>query len=177
MKGARGKYNKKMLSIVEKMRRDGATDKEIYEALNINHTTFYEWLIPDTKRFKKEFKESYARGREIMVQDIENAMLKKAKGFEYEEMQTTFIPNKDGKPTQKESKRIRKYFPPDPSAAQLLLQAEQPDKYSTRQKTEHSGVIQNVNRNIDLSKRTDEEIDLLIAQAKKEIEEESNENK
>lgn len=58
----------------------GATEKEIWTNLGIHKSTFYDY-----KAKHKEFSDLLKKGRKKPVEEIKAAMLKRAKGFQYEE--------------------------------------------------------------------------------------------
>lgn len=58
----------------------GATEKEIWSNLGIHKSTFYDY-----KSKYKEFSDLLKKGRKKPVEEIKAAMLKRAKGFQYEE--------------------------------------------------------------------------------------------
>lgn len=61
----------------------GATEKEIWNNLGIHKSTFYDY-----KAKHKEFSDLLKKGRKKPVEEIKAAMLKRAKGFQYEETKT-----------------------------------------------------------------------------------------
>ena len=61
----------------------GATEKEIWNNLGIHKSTFYDY-----KSKYKEFSDLLKKGRKKPVEEIKAAMLKRAKGFQYEETKT-----------------------------------------------------------------------------------------
>ena len=59
---------------IEAWYRDGATDKEVYEALGIGKTTFYKYV-----KEHLELKELQKRTKPIVDIEVENMLLKKSK--------------------------------------------------------------------------------------------------
>ena len=86
---AKGKYHDWMtpegLLKVEGWARDGLIDEQIAQNMGIRVTTLYDWK----KRFP-QFSESLKRGKEIVDRQVENALLKRALGYEYEEVKEKF---------------------------------------------------------------------------------------
>lgn len=86
---AKGKYadwiTPEGLLKVEGWARDGLTDEQISQNMGIRPATFYEWK----KRFP-EFSDALKRGKEIVDRQVENALLKRALGYEYEEVKEKF---------------------------------------------------------------------------------------
>lgn len=86
---AKGKYHDWMtpegLLKVEGWARDGLIDEQIAQNMGIRATTLYDWK----KRFP-QFSEALKRGKEIVDRQVENALLKRALGYEYEEVKEKF---------------------------------------------------------------------------------------
>ena len=64
---------KNKLILVEGWARDGLTDEQIANNLNISTTTFYEY-----KSKYPEFSESLKKGKDYIDYEVENALLKNA---------------------------------------------------------------------------------------------------
>lgn len=86
---AKGKYHDWMtpegLLKVEGWARDGLIDEQIAQNMGIRVTTLYDWK----NRFP-QFSEALKRGKEIVDLQVENALLKRALGYEYEEIKEKF---------------------------------------------------------------------------------------
>lgn len=84
---AAGKYQKWLepdnLILIEGWARDGLTDKEIAQNMGIAESTLYDW-----KNKYPEISESLKKGKEIVDRKVENALLKRALGYEYTETKT-----------------------------------------------------------------------------------------
>lgn len=104
-------YVKPMLLKITEWSKSGATDEEICTALGIAQSTFYEY-----KKKYPELSEALRTGRQNVVLNIKAALYKRAIGFEYEERRGT---QKNGQLTNIEI--YKRYYPPDTTAAQLLL--------------------------------------------------------
>lgn len=59
---------------------DGLTDEQIAKNIGITSSTLYEW-----KKKYSEFSEALKRGKEIVDRQVENALLKRALGYQYVE--------------------------------------------------------------------------------------------
>ena len=82
--GARGKYvewltNEGLIKI-EGWARDGLTNEQIAQNIGITQSTLYEWQ----KKYS-EISEALKRGKDIVDRQVENALLKRALGYEYTE--------------------------------------------------------------------------------------------
>lgn len=100
----------------------GATEKEIWNNLGIHKSTFYDY-----KSKYKEFSDLLKKGRKKPVEEIKAAMLKRAKGFQYEEVKTVIerIEYNDGEiivPARKvRTETTTKTALPDVAAGLVLL--------------------------------------------------------
>ena len=86
---AKGKYadwlTSEGLLKLEGWARDGLIDEQIAQNIGIRAATLYEWK----KRFP-QFSEALKRGKEVVDRQVENALLKRALGYEYEEVKEKF---------------------------------------------------------------------------------------
>lgn len=108
------KYDKEVKPHIEEVREavaNGATTKEIADALGIAESTVYEY-----KKKYKEFSDAFTRGRAQICVDIRAALLKKALGFHYEEKKVYM--NKDGQP---QTEIFQRYCQPSETAGAMLL--------------------------------------------------------
>lgn len=99
----------------------GATDEEIAKALSIS--------VMSLIRYKDKYSEvceAFARGRNKIVIDIKNALLKKALGFNYEEEKKVGKKDKNGENIVLVEKYTR-YSPPSETAAAMLLRNYDPE--------------------------------------------------
>lgn len=123
---AKGKYQewleKDNLILIESWAREGLTDEQIASNIGIGTTTFYTWV----DRFPV-IRESLKKGKAPIDFEVENALLKRALGFEYEETETVYE-DVDGKPKKRIKKTI-KYVPPDTSACIFWLKNRKPNHW------------------------------------------------
>lgn len=59
---------------------DGLTDEQIAKNIGVTPSTLYEW-----KKKYSEFSEALKRGKEVVDRQVENALLKRALGYQYVE--------------------------------------------------------------------------------------------
>lgn len=107
------KYDTEVKPHIDKIKEavaQGATTKEIADALGIAESTIYEY-----KKKYKEFSDAFARGRAEIIIDIKAALLKKALGFHYEEKKVYI---KDGVP---QTEIYSRYCQPSETAGAMLL--------------------------------------------------------
>lgn len=91
--------------------RDGVTERSMAKALGISYSTFNKY-----KAEKTELSQLLKKEREVCVDAIENAVYKRAMGFQYTEEKVTES-EKDGVKTE----RFTKTALPDVTAAIYLL--------------------------------------------------------
>lgn len=93
----------------------GATNSEISEALGIGYSTFCDHI-----KKNPEFSDSLRQARLSGVPAVKLALMKRALGFEYEEVRTSIKKDDDGEVKQFIEK-VKKYCPPDVGACQTFL--------------------------------------------------------
>lgn len=108
---------------IESWASDGLTNEQIAENMGITRQTLGDWCNKYTSILG-----ALKKGREPVVRHIENALIKSAKGFEYEETTIEQWTDDDGRKRQKIAKHKR-YSPPNSSAAMFLLKNYKPEKY------------------------------------------------
>lgn len=130
---------KDKLILVEGWARDGLTDEQIANNLGISIQTFYTY-----KKNYLEFFESLKKGKEIVDYEVENALLKKALGYEYKEVTRENVLNYEtGKYEMRITKEVTKQVTPDTTAQIFWLKNRKPEKWRDKQQIEHSGEINN----------------------------------
>ena len=131
------------LELVECWARDGLTDEQIANNLGIAYSTL------------REYRDKYSalsaalkKGKEIIDYEVENALLKRALGYEYEE-----ITYEHGE----ETKRVSKHVVGDTTAQIFWLKNRKPQQWRDKKDIEHSGEVNN-----PYSELTTEELKKLI---------------
>lgn len=149
---AKGKYadwiTEDGLLLLEGWARDGLTDEQIAHNAGIHPDTLYEWQ----KRFPV-ISDALKRGKAPVDVQVENALLKRALGYEYEEVTTEIeeIPYIDKKGNEqvkrhKHVKKTKKVVLPDTTAQIFWLKNRRPDKW--RDKREETVSIHNTDPNL-----------------------------
>ena len=95
--------------------RDGLTDDQIAKNIGINRDTLYRW-----KKAHSDISDALKRGKEVIDRQVENALLKRALGYTYDEI--TF----EG---DDEVKRVRKQVVPDTTAQIFWLKNRKPEEW------------------------------------------------
>lgn len=131
---AKGKYEYWLspdgLLLLEAYARDGLTDEQIAKNLDITPSTLYEW-----KRRYSEISEALKKGKEVVDIEVENALLKRALGYSYEEKKVEV--SEEGTKVTKTIKEVV----PDTTAQIFWLKNRRPDRWRDKQDIEHSGQI------------------------------------
>ncbi len=148
---AKSKYEEFVLpklTLVEGWARDGLTDKQIATNLGVAESTLNEY-----KKKYPEFSESLKKGKEVVDYEVENALLKRALGYKYDEV--TIEEFEDG---SVKTKTVTKEVIPDTTAQIFWLKNRKPDKWRDKQSIE-ADISNNTNPFTDL---TTEELKKLI---------------
>lgn len=130
---AKGKYEKWLqpegLLKIGAWARDGLTDEQIAHNMRITPSTLYEW-----KKHYSEISEALKKGKEIVDIEVENALLKKAKGYSYKEtIKERVLNTKTGKIEMVVTKEVTKEVQPDTTAAIFWLKNRRPDLWRDKQ--------------------------------------------
>lgn len=70
--------------------RDGLTDEQIANNIGISRSTLSEW-----KKRYQDLSDTLKRGKEIIDREVENALLKRALGYNYDEVTKERLTKKD----------------------------------------------------------------------------------
>lgn len=140
-RGSHGKYGAWIapegLLKIQGWARDGLSDKQIAHNIGITQTTLYEWQ----KRFP-ELSEALKKGKEVVDREVENALLKRAMGYEYTEVTQEPVENKDtGEVRMQVTKRVTKQIAPDVTAQIFWLKNRKPDEFRDKRDVELSGHV------------------------------------
>jgi hypothetical protein len=120
---ANGKYQRWLgpdgLLLLEGWARDGLTDEQLAQKMGIATGTLYEW-----KKSYPEISEALKRGKEVVDIEVENALLKRALGYDYTEERVE-ISEKDGRKVIQNTKHIAA----DTTAQIFWLKNRRPDRW------------------------------------------------
>lgn len=143
---------KEKLILVEGWARDGLTDEQIANNLGISTSTFYEY-----KKNYSEFSESLKRGKEIVDYEVENALLKRALGYEFEEKtyETRWDENQ-GRFREVLTKKVKKEVVPDTTAQIYWLNNRKPKQWRNKRNDEENN-NENLNKVEQLLSKIKEE--------------------
>jgi hypothetical protein len=129
---AKGKYHEWLsedgLIKIQGWARDGLIDEQIAHNMGITTKTLYEW-----KNKYSEISEALKKGKEVIDRQVENALLKRALGYAYDE--TTY---EDGV----ETKRVTKEVAPDTTAQIFWLKNRKPAEWRDKIEQQQTVTIQ-----------------------------------
>lgn len=97
------------LLLLEGYARDGMTDHQIAKKVGCSCSTLYEW-----KKRYSEISEALKKGKEVVDFQVENALLKRALGYDVED----------------------KHIPPDVTAIIFWLKNRRPDRWRQNPQSE-----------------------------------------
>jgi len=122
---AKSKYDPKTFPFkVEHYKKQKLSDKQVAYNLGISQDTFYTYL----KKYP-EFSEGYKRGKLEIIEQLENAMYRRALGYEFDEVTTEIKTDQEGNVIFKHMKKIKKHYAPDPTSNIFLLTNLNNEKY------------------------------------------------
>ena len=125
-----GKYQKWLepenLILIEGWAKDGLTDEQIAHNMGIATGTLYRW-----KEEYCEICEALKRGKEVVDRLVENALLKRALGYEYEEIKEKY---ECGMLTERTV--TKKQVVPDTTAQIFWLKNRKPEEWRDKRQIE-----------------------------------------
>ena len=133
---ASGKYQewltKEGLLKIEGWARDGLTDEQIAKNIGISAKTLYRW-----KDLHSPICQALKQGKEVVDREVENALLKRALGYTYNEV----TQEADELGDLSVTKVVTKQVSPDVTAQIFWLKNRKPKEWRDRKETELSGNI------------------------------------
>lgn len=129
---------KEKLNLVEAWARDGLIEEQIAKNLGISKATMENY-----KRDHLDFLTFLKRGKEVVDIEVENALLKRAKGYSYNEITQELVTDKEtGESSLAVTKVVKKEVAPDTTAQIFWLKNRRPKEWRDKQDIEHSGKIE-----------------------------------
>lgn len=159
-RGAKGKYHEWLtpdgLLLIEGWGREGLSEPQIAKNMGIAYQTLNEW--------KKQFTDIYdalKRGKTPVDLQVENALLKRALGYEYDEITTEIVEMPNGQ-KRKNVKKVTKKVAPDTTAQIFWLKNRRPDRWRDTRNIENksSGKLAELIEGLMAPMEEDEENDL-----------------
>lgn len=112
---------------VEGWARDGLVDEQIASNMGISYSTFKEWK----KKFS-DFSAILKRGKEVVDRQVENALLKTAVGYVYEEETVT---------NTGEVVTVKKFSKPNTTAQIFWLKNRKRGQWTDKSEVEVTGAV------------------------------------
>ena len=116
---------------IEGWAREGLTDDQIAAKMGISRGTFYRW-----QQEHRDFYDTLKKGKAPVDTQVENALLKRALGYDYIETVTDYMLDEDEKDENGNPKKIiknvrmtKKHMAPDVGAAAFWLKNRRPDRW------------------------------------------------
>lgn len=127
-KGGPAKYKASFADQALKACEAGFTDKELADLFGVNEATINAW-----KMAHQEFGRALKAGKSVADDRVERTLYHRAIGYEHEDVH---VSNHQGKITLTP---LRKYYPPDTTAAIFWLKNRRRDDWRDKVDHEHSG--------------------------------------
>jgi len=124
------------LELIEGWARDGLTDEQIADNMGINVATIYRY-----KKKYSEFCEALKKGKEVIDYEVENALLKRALGYDYEETKATMT---DKGSKSKRIEKTTKHAQPDTTAQIFWLKNRKPEEWRDNDNNEAEDKLKTV---------------------------------
>jgi transposase-like protein len=121
------------LLLIEGWARDGLTDEQIAKNMGCAYSTLRDWR----DRYSA-ISAALKKGKEVVDRAVENALLKRALGYDYTEKRVETSASGNTKTIT-----ITKHIPGDTTAQIFWLKNRRPDLWRDKQNIEHSGQINN----------------------------------
>lgn len=116
---------KEKLTLIQGWARDGLILEQIAHNLGVSRSVFFKM-----KKKYKDVAEAIKKGKEVVDIEVENALLKRAIGYDYEEVKT-YIQENSGKVTKRKEVTV-KHIAGDVTAQMFWLQNRKNDKWKDR---------------------------------------------
>ena len=133
------------LILLEGWARDGLTDEQIAHNIGITTTTLYDW-----KKKYPQFTEAIKSGKEVVDRIVENALLKSAMGYKFDEVVKERVYNPEtGESEIVEVKRTTKDVAPNSTSLIFWLKNRQPAKWRDTKNIDAAVEVKNPFEGID----------------------------
>lgn len=124
------KFKKEFVAQAEKLCKLGATDMEVADFFEVDVRTIYRW-----KTENEAFCQALKSGKAESDERVERSLFARAIGYEHDEVDIRVV---GGGIVQTP---IRKYYPPDTTAAIFWLKNRRSEQWRDKQDVEHSGNV------------------------------------
>lgn len=124
------KFKEEYIPKAEKLCKLGATDMEIADFLEVDVRTLYRW-----KGENEAFCQALKAGKDVADERVERSLFARANGYEHDEVDIRVVAG------EIKQTPIRKYYPPDTTAAIFWLKNRRPAEWRDKQEIEHKGGV------------------------------------
>ena len=124
------KFKEEYIPQAEKLCKLGATDMEIADFLEVDVRTLYRW-----KGENEAFCQALKAGKDVADERVERSLFARANGYEHDEVDIRVVAG------EIKQTPIRKYYPPDTTAAIFWLKNRRPAEWRDKQEIEHKGGV------------------------------------
>lgn len=140
-RGRRGEYKDWItedgLLKVQGWARDGLSNEQIAHNIGITFQTLYKWQDKYS-----ELREALKKGKEVVDREVENALLKRAMGYEtVEEVEEPVEDKETGEVQMRVTKRVKKQVAPDVTAQIFWLKNRKPAEFRDKHDVEFKGEL------------------------------------
>lgn len=122
------KFKEEFTAQAEKLCKLGATDMEVADFLEIEVRTLYRW-----KAENETFCQALKTGKDVADDRVERSLFARANGYEHDEVDIRVVANAIVQTP------IRKYYPPDTTAAIFWLKNRKPKEWRETKAVELTG--------------------------------------
>ena len=140
------------LSEIKDWCMQGKTNEDMCELLSISPDSWYTYM-----KEHNELNDIVTAGKSVIDNRVENAVLKTALGYEYEEIKTIIEEDRNGKKRTRIEK-TKRYMPPNPTAQSFWLKNRKKDEWGDRKEIIFDTKGQEEERKLQFLKMINEEI-------------------
>lgn len=136
---AKAKYDEWLtedgLTMIEAWAREGLTEEQIARKMGVSARTLGAWKVAHAPILQ-----ALKRGKAPVDTKVENSLLRRAMGYQYEEVvEAPFEDPKTGETKMVVVKRTTKHMPPDVTAQIYWLKNRRPDKWRDKPADQNGG--------------------------------------
>lgn len=128
MTGRPSDYKPEYAEEARKQCEEGATDQELADYFEVSARTLYRW-----KNRYPEFCQALKASKATADERVERSLFERAVGYERDEVDIRVVGGEIVQTT------VRKFYPPDTTAAIFWLKNRRPDEWRDRVQTELTG--------------------------------------
>ena len=112
------------LTLLEGWSRSGLSKEQIAHNMGVRRVTLDDWI----KKYPC-ISSAFKKGKDIADFEVENALFKRAKGYDTEEVIEDYALNNDGELILAKVRKTKKHIPADTAAQIFWLKNRRPDKW------------------------------------------------